>query len=77
MTEKVQYFEEATTRLRSWIHEDKQRTDDFFNMLDVKDEETIREYLARNAYRVNIFQDVIDALIQIEKDRVTKRICQV
>lgn len=77
MAEKVQYFEHATTQLRDWINESKQRADDFFDMPDVKDGETIRLYLARNAHRVNIFQEVIHTLIEIEKNRVTKRVCSV
>lgn len=77
MADKKQYFEEATNNLRSWIHEDKQRADDFFNLPDVKEGETIRLYLARNAFRPNIIQEVIHSLLQIEENRVTKRVCSV
>lgn len=77
MAEKKQYFEEATTNLRNWIHENQQRTDDFFNLPDVQKGETIRVYLARNAYRPNIIQEVIHVLSAIEMNRVTKRICLV
>lgn len=77
MAEKVQYFEEGTTRLIKWIVESNQRADDFFAMPDVKEGETIREYLGRNAYRQEIFREVIHTLIEIEKNRVTKLICQI
>lgn len=75
MPEKVQYFEQATTRLRDWINETKQRSDDFFAMDDVGAGETIRTYLARNAYQQDIFQQVIIRLLEIEKERTIKSVC--
>lgn len=75
MPDKIQFFEQATTRLRDWINESKQRSDDFFAMDDVGAGETIRVYLARNAYKQDIFQQVIIRLLEIEKERTIKSVC--
>lgn len=76
MTEKVQFFEQATVRLRDWITESHRLSEDFFNEFpDLLEGETIRRYIERNAHRPDIHKEIINRLFDIQRDRAIRDIC--
>jgi hypothetical protein len=70
----AQYYEEASQNLSNWISDDARREDDFFELPDLLEHETLTQYLARNAYRPNIIVEIIERLMRIATDRAISNI---
>jgi hypothetical protein len=67
-------FEIHVSKFENWLHEDHRREDNFFNLPDIKEGETLREYFSRNAYLPDIIQETVGRLMTLEKERAIEYI---